>query len=274
MKTIKLISITAFLFIMTGCYKVIEPGQVGIRVEQTGADRGVQNIPAETGRVFYNPINEYVLEYPTNVQRAIWTASKTEGSSENDEISFQSGDGMHFTGDVAVSYQLVKESVPAFYVKFRNDDLDIFTHGFFRDAVRKSIGMAAINYTAEQINGAKQAELEQVAQGTLETAMKPIGVSIIQLAFTSPPRPPAAVRDAYADKIAAIQNAERVENEKRQAIAEGEKIKALADANAEANRVTSASITPTLIEWQKIQKWDGHNSQVVTGGGGALVNVK
>ena len=57
----------------TGCYKVVAPGHVGIVVKQSGTDRGVQDFPIQSGRVWYNPVNEAVLTYPTYVQRAIWT---------------------------------------------------------------------------------------------------------------------------------------------------------------------------------------------------------
>lgn len=260
---------------LSGCYRTIEPGHAGIKVEQTGGNKGVSQIPIETGRVFYNPVNEYVLDYPTNVQRAIWTESQSEGKKNeggglpNEEIAFQSSDQLHFTGDVAVAYQLVHEHVPAFYVQFRSDDIDTFTHGFFRDAVRKSIGLAAQHYTQEEINGGKQADLEAEAQASLTKAMESYGVRIIQLAFTSPPRPPATVKTAIEGKIAATQRAEQIENEKRQAVAEGQKTIALADAQAQANARINASITPQLIQWQQTKilgdKWDGHFSMVQGG---------
>lgn len=264
-----LLSVAVALSGLTGCYKTIEPGHAGIRVEQTGTAKGVDQIPVETGRVFYNPMNEYVLDYPTSVQRAIWTANDSEGKATNQEISFQSSDQLHFTGDVAVAYQLVQQHVPAFYVQFRSDDIDTFTHGFFRDAVRKSIGLSAQHYSQEEINGGKQADLEAEAQASLTKAMGPYGVHIVQLAFTSPPRPPNAVKTAIENKIAATQRAEQIENEKRQATAEGQKTIALADAQAQANAKINASITPQLIQWQQIkilgERWDGHFSMVQGG---------
>jgi hypothetical protein len=41
-------------------------------VKQSGSDRGVQDFPLRSGRVWYNPINEVVLTYPVFVQRAVW----------------------------------------------------------------------------------------------------------------------------------------------------------------------------------------------------------
>lgn len=270
--------VLAMVVTLSGCYKTIEPGRAGITVQQTGANKGVAQIPVETGRVFYNPFNEYVLVYPTNVQRAIWTKTTTEGKPDNEEIAFQSSDQLHFTVDVAVAYQLVYEKVPAFYVRFRNDDIEAFTHGFFRDAVRKAIGSAAQGFTQEEINGGKQAALESEAQKALSAAMEPFGVSIIQLAFTSPPLAPDAVRTAIEQKIAATQRAEQMENEKRQATAEGAKIVALASGQATANGLINASITPTLIQWEQMkvlrEKWDGRMPAVQSGGGnGLMLNV-
>lgn len=273
-------SVCCMCVVSSGCYKIIPPGHAGITVQQTGSARGVNQIPVETGRVFYNPFNEDVLDYPTFVQRAIWTASASEGKKDesggrpNEEIAFQSKDSLHFTGDVAVAYQLVAEKVPHFYVQFRSDDLENFTHGFFRDAVRKSIGIAAQDYTQEEINGGKQADLEHQAEELLRKSMENFGVNIVQLAFTSPPRPPDAVKQAIQGKVAAIQRAEQIENEKRQAVAEGAKTVALAEAQAKANITITSSITPTLLQWEQIKvmqnKWNGQ-MPMVSGGGNPLM---
>jgi regulator of protease activity HflC (stomatin/prohibitin superfamily) len=255
------------LAMTTGCmYKTVPPGHVGIRVEMTGSDRGVQQIPLQTGRIWYNPINETVLDYPTFVQRAIWTRSSVEGSPNNDEISFQSKDALHFAADVAVSYQLLRDKVPHFYVQFRNDNISSFTHGFLRDAVRNAIGKIANEYTAEEINGIKQSEITEKALAAVSKKLEVIGVDIVQMGFTSPPRPPEEVARAIKNKIAAIQRAEQAENERREAIAEGEKTVALAQATARANEVIQRSVTPQLIQWRQLDilnaKWDGKFPQV------------
>ena len=163
---------------LTGCYKVVTPGNVGIIVKQAGTDRGVQDFPIQSGRVWYNPINEVVLTYPTFVQRAVWTASTQEGRPFNDEISFQSAEGLRFTADVNVSYELAREQVPRFYVRFRNDDLDGFTHGFFRDAVRNGFKVST-DYRAEDINGVKQAELIERVLEQVKQTMSPFGVEVV-----------------------------------------------------------------------------------------------
>jgi len=251
---------------LTGCYRVVAPGHVGIVVKQSGSDRGVQDFPIQSGRVWYNPVNEVVLTYPTYVQRAIWTSSTQEGRPMNDELSFQSAEGLRFTADVNVSYQLSREQVPHFYVKFRNDDLDGFTHGFFRDAVRNAFKNST-QYRAEDINGTKQGELIDKVLEQVRDTMRPFGVEVIQLGFAAPPRPPETVKQAIESKIAATQHAERAENEKREAIAEAAKSVEIARGQAMANDLLTKSLTPTLVQWKQLeileQKWNGQFPQVV-----------
>lgn len=71
----------------------------------------------------------------------------------------------------------------------------------------------------------------------------------------------AAIAKAEADKRVAITNAE----------AEAEKAAITAEAQAEANRKIAESLSEELIEYQKIQKWDGKLPAVT--GGNALVSI-
>jgi regulator of protease activity HflC (stomatin/prohibitin superfamily) len=254
------------IWAVTECYRIVAPGHVGIVVKQAGSDRGVQDFPVKSGRVWFNPINEVVLTYPTYVQRAIWTSSIHEGLPVNDEISFQSSEGLRFTSDVNVSYQLTATQVPKFYVRFRSDDLAGFTHGFFRDAVRNAFRISTA-YRAEEINGAKQTELTDRVLDQLRQAMQPYGVDVLQLGFAAPPRPPESVKQAIESKIAATQLAERAENEKRQAIAEAAKAVEIARGQATANELLARSLSPQLMQWKQLeileQKWNGQFPQVV-----------
>ncbi len=71
----------------------------------------------------------------------------------------------------------------------------------------------------------------------------------------------AAIAKAEADKQVAITNAE----------AEAQKTSIAADAQAEANCKLAESLSDTLIDYQKIQKWDGKLPTV--SGSNALVSI-
>ena len=69
---------------------------------------------------------------------------------------------------------------------------------------------------------------------------------------------------AEAEKQIAIRNAEADAEKKRIAAeAEAEQIRIEAEAQADANRVIQKSLTPELIEMQKIEAWDGKLPAVV-----------
>jgi regulator of protease activity HflC (stomatin/prohibitin superfamily) len=275
---------------LVGCTRV-QPGYVGIRVNYAGTYRGVEDFPTRVGWVFYMPGFSTVFEYPTFVQTAVWTRNPHEGSPQNEEISFNSKEGLNFTADVSLAYALDTRGVPAFYVKFRSDDLRQFTHGFLRNIARDAFNEEAAGYTAEELYAEKKEIFLKAVRERVNVQMSPIGVRIEQFGFIGPPRPPESVAQAINAKIAAIQNAIRVENELRQARAEAQKAVATAqgaaqatvakaEGDARANAILSASLTENLIRWRQldlteraIAKWDGRRPSVEGGGAGLLLNV-
>lgn len=253
-------------FFLTGCMGCtrVEPGHVGIKVVYGGGDRGVQDYPAVTGWVFYLPGFSTVLEYPTFVQTAQWTASKDEGSPTNEEINFNTKEGLVVSGDISLSYQLVSQMVPQFYVKFRSDDLEHFTHGFLRNIARDAFNECGSKYNVEDIYGAKKEEFLKEVRASVNSQVKSYGVQIEQFGFIGALRIPSSVKQALDAKIQATQDAIKAENQVRQAKAEAQKAIAVAEGAATANKLLNSSLTPALIEWEKlqiakntVQKWNG-----------------
>jgi regulator of protease activity HflC (stomatin/prohibitin superfamily) len=273
------IAVIAIMGSCTGCTR-INPGYVGIKISYAGSNRGVGDLPLQTGYVFYNPMLSKVLEWPTFVQTAVWTKSEHEGNSVNEEISFNSKEGSIFTADISLSYQITAEKIPAFYVKFRTDDLNTFTHGYLKNVARDAFNETASTYGVEDIYGPKKEEVLQKVRQRLNDQLKEVGVNILQLGFIGAPRPPDNVTQAINLKLAANQNAQRVENELAQAKAEAMKTIAKAEGEAQANKVLASSISQELIDWKKLEltdkainKWDGHRPQVEGSGSGILFSV-
>ena len=276
-----------------GCATRIGPGNVGIKVDLAGSQRGVEDLPIRTGWVFYNPAGSKVVEYPTFVQTAKWTHDLNEGRPVNEELSFNTLQGLTVYGDISLSYHLDPAKVPAFYVKFRSDDIDQFTHGFLRNVARDSMNRVAANYTVEEIMGEKKPEMEQRSREELQSEVKDIGVVIEQFGFIGSPRPPESVVAAINAAQQAKYIAQQKQNEllqsqadaaKQVAAAEGQAKSqiAIAQGEAESNRLRAASISPQIIEWQKlavtdrwIERWNGSMPQVEAGGQipGMLLNV-
>lgn len=92
----------------------------------------------------------------------------------------------------------------------------------------------------------------------------------IMAQYRNEQRVAAAEADAAEAKARAEGEAEAA---KIKAQGEAEAIKARAEAEAEANRKISESITPELIDYNRIESWDGKLPSVMTGGNGGNVIV-
>lgn len=269
--------------LFSGACTRIGPGYVGIKVSMAGDNRGVDSAPSVTGWAFYNPMLSSIYEYPTFVQTAVWSKSKDEGSANNEEITFSNADQMQVAVDVSLSYHLQADKVPAFYVKYRSDDLSTFTHGQLRNFARDAFNEHGGKYHIEQIMGDNADFLKEV-RAALQSEVAPIGVVLDQFGIIGIPRPPAAVVDAINAKVHATQLAQQKQNELVQVQADmnKEKLKAetyaanalvSAQAQADANLKVAKSLTPELVEWKKLDKWNGALPQVSGSGAGILLNL-
>ncbi|HEY2545481.1 MAG TPA: SPFH domain-containing protein [Candidatus Acidoferrum sp.] len=265
----------------------IEPGHVGGQINLAGAQRGASEIPVRTGWVVYSPLSTQIIEFPTYVQTVKWTKDVNEGHPIDEEMGFNSKEGMEIFVDVSLSYAIDPMKVPDFYVKYRVSDMDTFTHGILRDVVRNSLNEVASTYTVEDIYGEKKAEFLHKVQTQIELKMAPVGVGVQQFGFIGAPRVPAVIAAAITSKAQAIQKAEQARNElqttqaeaaKKIAEAEGDakSLVTRAQGEADANRIRQNSLTPQLLELRRIEnnralidKWNGQLPTVETGQGGS-----
>lgn len=267
-KQTNLIIAIAFLALMfSSCNKTISPGSVGIVVNNWGDNKGVQDVTTTTGFTWYNPMKTDILEYPTSVQTAKWTKDPSEGAPQNEEITFTNKDNMTISTDVSISYSLTASKIPNFYVKFRNDDITAFTHGFLRNITRDAFNETGGSYSIDEIMGNNTKFLAEV-RSKVQKEVNAIGVHIEQFGIIGAPRPPQGVIDAINKKLQATQLAIQKENEIRQAEAQAKinianaegSAKSLiiqAEADATANKLRQQSLTPLLVQQQFIEKWNG-----------------
>jgi regulator of protease activity HflC (stomatin/prohibitin superfamily) len=270
----------------------INAGYVGVEVNLAGSQRGAQDIPVRTGWVFYSPLKTQVIEFPTFVQTVKWTADINEGHPMNEELVFNSKEGQEVRADVSLSYAIDASRVPEFYVKYRTDDLERFTHGILKDIVRNSLNEVASTYTLEDIYGENKARFLRESRERIQTQVEPVGVGIQQFGFIGKPRFTAAIEQAITQKTQAITEAERARNQL--AVTQAEMAKTVAEAEgearsqverargeatsaierargeAEANRLRQASITPQLMEWRRlenqralVEKWNGELPRMI-----------
>lgn len=285
LSSLKIAGIVAMTMVLSGCAGCsrVSPGMVGIKSTVVGSNRGLADVAVGPAWVFYNPMTESIFEYPTSAQTVVWTRSKDEGKAANEEITFTNKDRMQISADISLGYQVQPEKAAAFYLKFRSDDLQTFTDGIMRNWAREKFDNVAGRYGINEIMGDNAKFLSEV-RTDLQKELDPIGITLIQFGFIGAPRPPQAVMDSINLSVQATQIAQQKQNElvqtqadaaKEVAQAEGhaKAVLANAEAQATANRKLAESVSPTLVQYEMVNKWDGKLPEVQGGGSGFMIQL-
>ena len=99
----------------------IDAGYVGVKVNQYGDNKGVDDVVAVTGMVFYNPITTKIYEFPTYIQHKEY--KKTEDADNSFIVN--SKDGSEFNVSPIMNYSVQRDKVPAIFAKYRRPLADI-----------------------------------------------------------------------------------------------------------------------------------------------------
>jgi regulator of protease activity HflC (stomatin/prohibitin superfamily) len=134
------------------------------------------------------------------VQTVKWTADINEGHPVNEELVFNSKEGQEVRANVSLSYAIDAGKIPDFYVKFRSDDLDRFTHGILKDIVRNSLNEVASTYTLEDIYGENKAKFLVETLSKVQAQVAPVGVQIQQFGFIGKPRFTTTIEQAITQR--------------------------------------------------------------------------
>jgi regulator of protease activity HflC (stomatin/prohibitin superfamily) len=281
---------TALLLAIVGCSTLtrVDAGHVGIRVRLAGSERGVQDMPVVMGWVFYNPISEQVIVFPTSVQNVVWTASAHEGKSHDESITFSSTEGVNINADVGLSFHIDPLMAPKLYGRFRQNNMLMLADGYMRNAVREAFSDVTSKMPVQEIYGAGKSKM----LGDVTTKCREIlgkdGIVIDQLTINGTLRLPQNVADAINRAMEATQNAIQSENKVRQVRAEAdqavtqahgaaeatrEKAQGEADAlliraraEAKANETIRLSVSPAVLQYRALEHWDGKLPQYNGGG--------
>jgi regulator of protease activity HflC (stomatin/prohibitin superfamily) len=242
-------------FLFFSCER-IDAGHVGVKVNQYGDNKGVDDVVAVTGMVFFNPFTTTVYEFPTFIQHK-------EYKNENSFV-VNSKDGSEFSVSPIMNYSVQRDKVPTIFSKYRRPLEDI-EEGFLKTAVYDAFRLATNKYTADELIS-NRAVFEIEVRKLLDNQLLKEGFVINQ--FTSNLIYPETFKKSIEAKNNAVQAALRAENEVKTAEAQAKIKVATAEGNAQAmltsakaeaesNRMKQQTLTPLLLQLEWINKWDG-----------------
>lgn len=275
---------------LSSCLIRVDAGHVGIRVKLAGSSRGVDDIPVVTGWVVFNPLTEQLILFPTSVQNIVWTKDPHEGSPKDDSITFSSQEGVNINSDIGLSFHIEPSMAPHLYLRFRKSDLQDLANGYVRNTLREGFNMVASQMPVQEIYGSGKSKLVQDVQKRMQEQLGKDGFVIDQLTINGALRLPENVASAINRAMEATQNAIQAENRVRQVKAEAEQavtqaegqasaVRARAKGDADAKLITAKaearsnlilkySMTPSVLQFRALERWNGRLP--VMNGGGAM----
>lgn len=278
-----ILGVSSLLLLGSGCTAIIgsriDPGYSGLLVDNYGDEKGIQNATLYNGgRVTYNPVTQDLYQYPVFF--------RTYQFAEAETVAFSVG-GSKASMDLGVTYRFrvdpVDSANPEFtylHQFFRNYrvDPDAFNAGALRNALRDCANESAAGTSPVQI-ATNPAGFQEPLLACLNEKFPELEIKEVSL--LNPPVLPQQIQDsidaafkANQDAETARANAARAEAEGKAKVAEAQasaNVRRIeAQAEAEANGILSRSITPALLERERLEierlraeKWNGQYAPTI-----------
>ena len=248
-------------------FENIDAGNVGIRINLYGSEKGVDNITLVTGRVWYNSWTTKIVEFPTYTQ-----------SVDYESFVITTKDAAEFKVDPKLNYHINPDKVPQIYRQYRRPLVEI-QQGFMKNTIYDAYRIVANSFTSDSVMSNREV-FEDRVQNVLTKTLGKDGFVYDQL--TSAITPPPSLRQMIDEKNASIQARLKAENQAKQAEAEAKVLIARAEgqakatlikarAEAEANQLRQKTLTPLLIQQEWVAKWNGILPTTNAGGSTSLM---
>ena len=251
---------------MTSCSRV-EPGHVGIKVNNFGSSAGVSTQALGIGW-YFTPVGTNIYEYPIYTSTYAWTHNAHEQSQDDEAFNFQDKNGLNLSADVSVAYRVDRVKAPILFQKYRTEMAGIVA-GPLRNAIRSSLNEEAALIGVEEIYGPKKAALINAVLRDVSRYFEPFGLHVEQLYWASNIRVPDQVLSQINTKIANEQQALAAQANVATVKANADSAIAQAQGKARASQVEGEALraNPEILRQRAIEKWDGKLPTYMGSGG-------
>ena len=243
--------------------RIVSPGHAGVIVLFGKVNEGV--LPS--GLHFVNPFSE-VEEMEIRTKSYTMSAVHDEGSRTGDDsIAVITSDGLTVKLDATVLYALDQAHCTEIYRTLGPQVEDRIIRPEIRTALRDN----AATYSATELYTTKRgAYVDQVGKA-LKAAFDRRGILLDQVLLRNVLLP-EQITKAINDKIAADQEAQKMTFVLQKEKQEAERKRIEAEGQAQAQHIVSQSLTPQILEYQRIQalRFIGDKGNLIISGSGGV----
>jgi regulator of protease activity HflC (stomatin/prohibitin superfamily) len=267
-----IVAALAILIVFMNSYVVISPGYTGVIFNKlSGTLRAVGQ-----GLQMRVPFVTSVQSYPTALRTYTMVMREGEGSASGDDsIDLPTREGQHIRQDISVTYNTSEDRAADVFRSFQGRPVEYIEATFIRRTIITVAQNAAGQMSLTEIISSKRGELQAAITEQLAVEFKKMGFGLDKVNLGASHLPPA-IEAQMQQKMAAQQQAQQAEYELQKqetlakaavALATGEAQSTLvrAKAQAEANRLLQQTLSPTLVNYRAIDKWNGVLPQVTSG---------
>lgn len=272
------------------CLERVPAGYVGVVYNMSG---GVDGEVLTQGFHLVSPTKK-VTTYSIGIEQSYLTAKNEGDSKSDDSFEVSTSDGKGLTVDLTFTYRFNSDKVADTFTRFRGQSGSEVKNSFIKPNIISWTKEITAKYPVTEILGDYRAALNTELTEYIKDKFEPYGiivesVSLINIEADKETKKAIqkkinaqqelemakveadtakvqANKDKEVALIAAEQEKEKatIEAERKKIAAEGEAeaIRIAAEAQAEANKKIADSLTPELIENNKINKWNGSVPQV------------
>ncbi|WP_340608620.1 SPFH domain-containing protein [Xenorhabdus bharatensis] len=265
---IKTILVSLIAVGLAGCERAKVPaGNVGIKVDLYGSDKGVQNEKLGTGK-YWLSWNEEVYLFPLFKQLHQY----------QDPFLFQTSDSMSVSASVGIEYRVIEDKVVEVFKTYRAGVKEI-TDSNIRQLIADSLINHGSKMDIDKLSSGGKTQLLESVTTDLRKQLEPVGIEIQKVSWLGKMDYPNEVIDAINKKNRAVQEAQMRKNEVERSKAEADKmieeargqaesirLKALAEADAIALRGEALRKNPEVLQLEAVNKWDGVMPQYLGSG--------
>jgi len=241
---------------------VVSPGMAGVML----LFGKVQEEVLPSGLHFINPFAQ-VVEMEVRTRNYTMSNVQDEGVKKGDDsIQVITSDGLTVKLDCTIFYSLQQSMVAKIYHDIGPDVED----KILRSEIRASLRDAAASLQATELYTSKRQSFVDQVTKTLKASFESRGINMEQVLLRNVILPDQITK-SINDKISADQDAQKMTFVLQKEKQEAERKRIEAEGQAKAQQIVSQSLTPQILEYQRIQalRYVGEKGNLIITGGGA-----
>jgi regulator of protease activity HflC (stomatin/prohibitin superfamily) len=290
------IALVFIIILAINSFTRVEAGYAGVQYSMFG---GLQKeVLPEGGHIHWPTTN--VTQYPVSTETVALRNPKKGEDREDNSLQVNTSGGKTVAADVRYAYKFEGNRLPEIFKRFRRQDAEWVAENYIKQIILDTIQAQTTKHSVLAVYADQREEITASVKKTLVKTLAEDGIIVEKFTITDirldskTQKILQQVTDAENQRVVLQRAQENLREEAKnieqqklndKTAAEGDKAVAIVNAEkkaqqliieaqgqAEANKKLEQSLTPEIVQYEWIKKWNGAQP-VVSGGSNSIVNL-